>query len=57
MLNKEILTILYAVRNSCLEAINEEWDKSDEGFEAMINDLETIIKEIERKTTNHILAF
>jgi hypothetical protein len=32
---KRLISNIIAVRNSCREGLNGEWDRSDEGLEAM----------------------
>ena len=42
-LEKAIDKIL-SVRKSCEEALEDDWDRSNEGFESMINELDEAIE-------------
>lgn len=46
---EQIIKRLQPVLDSCQEALDGEWDKSDDGFLAMEETLSTLIREIERE--------
>lgn len=45
----EMLTTIKTLLASCQEALSGEWDRTDEGFEAMVSSCEEIISKAEGK--------
>lgn len=43
-----VLNRLNILKLSCQEALDETWDKSDDGFEAMINIIDQIAEKLEK---------
>lgn len=43
-----LLNRLNILKTSCEEALDETWDKSDEGFEAMIYIIDELIEKLEK---------
>lgn len=41
--HEEMLATLKTVRKSCKEALSNEWDRSDEGFQSMIENCDEAI--------------
>lgn len=48
-MNTDIAIKIQNLYKSCYEALNGQWDRSDDGFIAMADDLETIMKHFEIK--------